>query len=194
MKPRYFIVGSILLLGVLGTAVYTSYPSQASSAGPHSKLRPAEASEGYGPYSSGSHGPSSSAGTMGRQSTIARPAFVGYYDGHHVTYLNTDVSSRAQAAALHINYSAALAFVRGAPAIYFVNGRAAGGQLAVFGSQPGEPDYSPLWQETSVTWRAGVKAVLLTSDNQVAALARQGKLTIHANGVVLNCPIIKVGK
>jgi len=182
MKRRYLIVGSILLLGLLGTAVYTSYPTQARS------------SQGYGPYGSGSHSSSSAAGTMGPQSTISRPAFVGYYDGHHVTYLNTDTSSKAQAAALHINYSAALASVRGAPAIYFVTGRAAAGQLAVFGSQPGEPDYSPLWQETSVTWKAGVKPVLLTGDNQIAALAKQGKLTIHAGAVVLNCPIVKIGR
>ncbi len=54
-------------------------------------------------------------------------AFRGFYDGHKDTYLVTDVSSKSQAAALHVNYSAALTGFRGAPAQYFVMGRAAAG-------------------------------------------------------------------
>ena len=34
---------------------------------------------------------------MGPQTKITRPAFQGYYDGHKDTYLNTDVSSKAEA-------------------------------------------------------------------------------------------------
>jgi hypothetical protein len=40
---------------------------------------------------------------MGPTITIMRPAFHGYYDGHKGTYLNTDVSNKAQANAMHIN-------------------------------------------------------------------------------------------
>jgi hypothetical protein len=58
-----------------------------------------------------------------------------------------------------------------APAQYFIQGAAAAGQLAVFGSEPGEKDYNPLWEEKLVTWKAGAKPVLLTSDNQINALA-----------------------
>jgi hypothetical protein len=46
---------------------------------------------------------------MGRSSKISRPAFHGFYDGHKVTYLNTDVSNKADAATMHINYSAPIA-------------------------------------------------------------------------------------
>jgi len=35
-----------------------------------------------------------------------------------------------------------------------IEGRAAKGQLSVFGSEPGEPDYNPLWEEKFVTWKA----------------------------------------
>jgi hypothetical protein len=45
-----------------------------------------------------------------------------------------------------------------------------------------------------VIWKTGVKPSLLTSDNQIAALAQKGKLTIHANGAILNCPIIAIGR
>jgi hypothetical protein len=130
---------------------------------------------------------------MGPAGHVERPAFHGYYDGHKVTYLNTDVSSRAEAKAMHINYSPRLAKVKALPEIYLVRGRAAAGQLAVFGSEPGEPDYSPLWSETLLSWKAGAKPVVIKSDTQVDALEKKGVLSERDAHVVLNCPIIKVG-
>jgi len=124
----------------------------------------------------------------------AQPVYKGYYDHHIDTYLITDVSSKSQAKAMHINYSAELKGVKGAPKQYFVHGRAAKGQLTVFGSQPGEADYNPLWEEVSVTWKSGVKPVLLGQDNQIESLAKKGKLTMKDAHIVLNAPILKVGK
>jgi hypothetical protein len=129
---------------------------------------------------------------MGQAQTTAQPSFQGYYDGHKDTYLSTDLSSKAEAKAMHINYSASIGRVKGLPEIYLVEGRAAKGQLAVFGSEPGEPDYSPLWTETILTWKAGSKPVLITSDNQVNKLEKTSGLTERPGNVVLNCPIIKV--
>ncbi|HEY4413236.1 MAG TPA: hypothetical protein VGN06_09590 [Gaiellaceae bacterium] len=131
---------------------------------------------------------------LGPGSTSERTAYLAYYDGHKDTYFVTDVSSKAQAKALGINFSAALAGVKGAPAQYFVQGRAAAGQLSVFGSEPGETDYNPLWEEMFVSWKAGAKPVLLTSDNQINALKKKGKLTLRDAHIVLNAPIVKVGK
>ena len=130
---------------------------------------------------------------MGPAKTTSRLAFQGYYDGHKDTYLNTDVSSKSDAAAMHINYSARLASIKGLPEIYLVEGKAAPGQLAVFGSEPGEKNYSPLWSETILTWKAGAKPVPLTSDTQINAVEKKGTLTERDAHVVLNCPIIKVG-
>jgi len=130
---------------------------------------------------------------MGPAGHVQRPAFHGYYDGHKVTYLNTDVSNKAEATGMHINYSPLLAKVKGLPEIYLVTGRAATGQLAVFGSEPGEANYSPLWSETLLTWKAGATPVVIKSDTQVNALEKQGVLTERDAHVVLNCPIIKVG-
>ena len=130
---------------------------------------------------------------MGSAKTIKRPAFLGYYDGHKDTYLNTDVSSKSDAKAMHINYSARLASIKGLPEIYLVEGKAAPGQLAVFGSEPGEKEYSPLWSETILTWKAGATPVLLKSDTQINATEKKGTLTERNGHVVLNCPIIKVG-
>src|SRR5437870_4127977 len=83
--------------------------------------------------------------------------------------------SEAAAAAMHIDYSARIGLVKGLPEIYLVAGRSAAGQLAIFGSQPGEPTYSPLWDETILTWKAGAKPVLITSDTQINKIEKTGK-------------------
>src|SRR5438477_9280915 len=85
--------------------------------------------------------------------------YQGYYDGHKDGYVITDISSKSQAAALHVNFAAAIKGAKAAPPQYFVMGRAAPGQLAVFGSEPGESDYNPLWDEIFVHWKAGVTPV-----------------------------------
>jgi hypothetical protein len=120
-------------------------------------------------------------------------AFHGYYDGHKDTYLNTDVSDKAQAAAMHVNYAPVLKTVplASAPEIYLVQGKAAAGQLAVFGSEPGEPSYSPIWKETMLTWKPSATPVLITSDTQVDKLEKTGVLMERGTSIRLNCPIIK---
>jgi hypothetical protein len=123
-----------------------------------------------------------------------RTAYQAYYDGHKDTYFVTDVSSKSQAKALGINFSAALARVKGAPAQYFIEGRAVAGQLSVFGSEPGESDYNPLWDEVWVTWKKGAKPVLLGQDDQIKELVKKGELTMKDAHIVLNAPILKVGK
>ena len=124
----------------------------------------------------------------------AQPVYRGYYDHHVDTYLITDVSSKSQARAMHVNDSAVLKAAHGLPLQYFVRGRAAHGQLTVFGSEPGESDYNPLWEEEWVTWKKGVTPVLLGQDNQIEGLAKKGKLTLKDAHIVINAPILKVGK
>ena len=131
---------------------------------------------------------------LGPVAPTSQPTHVGYYDGHKDVFLATDSSSKAQAAAMHVNYSAALAAVKGAPRQFFIEGAAAPGQLSVFGSEPGESDYNPRWEEIAVTWKSGVKPVLLVKDDQIDGLARAGKLTERDLHVVLNAPITRVGR
>ncbi len=118
----------------------------------------------------------------------AQPVYKGFYDHHIDTYLITDVSSKSQAQAMHINYSAELKGVKGLPEQYFVRGRAAKGQLTIFGSQPGEADYNPLWKEVWLTWKKGVKPVLIGQDDQIDSLEKKGKLTEKDAHIVLNAP------
>lgn len=131
---------------------------------------------------------------IGTASMKAQPVYKGYYDHHTDTYLITDVSSKSQAKAMHVNYSAELKGLKGLPEQYFVRGRAAKGQLTIFGSEPGESDYNPLWKEVWVSWKKGVKPVLLGQDDQIDALEKRGKLTEKDAHIVLNAPILNVGK
>jgi len=131
---------------------------------------------------------------IGTPTMKAQPVYKGFYDHHIDTYLITDVSSKSQAKAMHINYSAELKGVKGLPEQYFVRGRAAKGQLTVFGSQPGEADYNPLWKEVWLTWKKGVKPVLIGQDDQIDSLEKKGKLTEEDAHIVLNAPILRVGK
>jgi hypothetical protein len=131
---------------------------------------------------------------IGTPKMKTQPVYRGYYDHHIDTYLITDVSSKSQAKAMHINYSAELKASKGLPEQYFVKGRAAKGQLTIFGSQPGESDYNPLWEEVWLTWKTGVKPVLIGQDDQIDKLEKQGKLTEKDAHIVLNAPILAVGK
>lgn len=131
---------------------------------------------------------------MGKPSMKAQRVYKGFYDQHIDTYLITDVSSKSQAKAMHINYSAELKGQKGLPEQYFVRGRAAKGQLTIFGSEPGENDYNPLWEEVWVMWKKGVKPVVIGKDDQIDALEKKGKLTEKDAHIVLNAPILKVGK
>jgi len=124
----------------------------------------------------------------------AQPTYSGFYDGHKDAYLITDVSNKAQASMFHVNYSAEIGKVKGAPDQYFVVGRAAKGQLTVFGSEPGEANYNPLWDEVLVTWKPGVTPVLLVKDDQIDSLVKAGKLVEKEPHIILNAPITRVGR
>jgi len=132
---------------------------------------------------------------LGPSSHVQAKVYKGYYDGHLDTFLALDVSNKAQAAALHINYAPLLAKTKGAPPQYFFRGRAAAGQVSVFGlTEPGKPNYTPLWDVYFVTWKPGVTPTLMKVDDDINAAAKAGKLVVTDAHMVLNAPIIRVGK
>ena len=169
----------IAVLGLVAAACSSKSPKASSSGTPSQSV---------------STSPSESAPTIPTATTVTLPVTYGFYDGHVDTMLSTDISNKAQATAQHINYSKAMVTQPAGkfPSLYRVSGTAAPHQIQVFGSQPGEDDYSPLWQIVTVKWKAGVKPVLLVKDDQIKSLASQGKLTMTPTPTVLNCPIVKV--
>lgn len=133
-------------------------------------------------------------GRMGPMHMGTVREWTGFYDGHRVIYLNTDVSTRQEARMMGINFAPGLQHANTAsmPEIYLIQGRAAMNQLAIFGSEPGENDYSPLWRETILAWKSGARKVLVTSDTQINALEKKGQMTERDAHILLNCPIIRV--
>src|SRR5581483_9383404 len=127
--------------------------------------------------------------------TVGAPTvFDTFYDAHRDGMLATDVSTRPQAKAEGINYSSVLAKLDSElfPELYIVRGRSASGQLMVLGSEPGEPDYSPIWRETIVRWRKDATPVVIKSDTQVDRLIAAGKIAERETTVLLNCPVVGV--
>jgi hypothetical protein len=134
-------------------------------------------------------------GMMGPEHRTSVPSFLGYYDGHKDMFLAPDTSSRSEARMEHINFSAKLrASAKTSEEIYLFSGKAATGQLPVFSSEPGEKTYTPLWREEIVAWKAGVTPTLIVRDDQVDQLEKKGMINVRETTIVLNCPIVKVGK
>jgi hypothetical protein len=120
------------------------------------------------------------------------PAFPAFYDAHKDVIVVTDAYPKAAAGTFHANYAPSLSVVQPAsqPAWYIVRGPAASGQIAVLGSEPGESDYSPLWQTVIVRWKPGVTPTVLTSDNMILDLAKKGELTTTKTSAVVNAAVI----
>jgi hypothetical protein len=126
------------------------------------------------------------------QTTQTLPAFPAYYDAHKDDVVVTDAFPKPAAVMFHANFAPSLGVVKPSsqPRWYVVRGRAAAGQLAVLGSEPGESDYSPLWRTVIVRWKPGVSPKLLTSDNMINDLARKGRLTVTDMSMLVNAPVV----
>src|SRR5204862_7825093 len=101
-------------------------------------------------------------------------------------------SGKSIAKHVHLNFAPALASLNTAkfPEIYVVKGHHAPGQLVVLGSEPGEDNYSPIWNRVVVTWNQGVDPILLTSDTQIDDHEGNGDLTTKRTKLLFNCPVI----
>jgi hypothetical protein len=132
------------------------------------------------------------ANSLPGQTSQTLPAFRTYYDAHKDVVVVSDAFPKSAAATFHANYAPSLSTVQptSQPAWYIVRGRTAPGQLAVLGSEPGESDYSPLWQTVIVRWRPGASPKVLTSDNMILALAKKGELTVTKTSMVVNATVI----
>ncbi len=126
------------------------------------------------------------------QTSQTLPAFPTYYDAHKDVVVVTDAFPKPAAGMFDANFAPSLSVVKPAsqPAWYVVHGKAAAGQLAVLGSEPGESDYSPLWRTVIVTWKPGVTPRVLTSDNMILSLAKKGELTTKFTSFVVNATVV----
>lgn len=131
--------------------------------------------------------------------SVQLPLVPGWYKGQQIFYLQTEASDPALAMSQQATYVARLSnAVTANPSavddIYAVTNFQ---QSNIVPSAPlpegpanADPDYTPLWQVTLVTWVNPKHAHLLTSEEDVQAAAATGEVTLSQTTIVVNCPII----
>jgi|SRR5438105_8205884 len=181
-------VGSRISAGLLMGVVMVAAVACSSNKAPSSSTQPIVSTA---PAASNSIG----AGSIPGQTSLDVPAFPTYYDAHKDVVIVTDAYPKAAATIYHANYAPSLSAVKPdtQPRWFIIKGNSAPGQIAVLGSEPGESDYSPLWQTIYVTWKPGVTPVLLTSDSMIDSLAGKGQLTETTTAQVVNATVVSVG-
>jgi hypothetical protein len=128
---------------------------------------------------------------------VILPLVQGWYDGAKVLYLQTEASDPAVAKAQDVNYVPGLAAAADTTTvddIYVVSNFKQANVVASephpLGPQNADPEYTPLWQVSVVTWNEGVTPQLLTSESAISDAASRGDLTISKTGIIVNCPIV----
>src|SRR5215472_10547374 len=176
----------------LMTAVAACSSSSSSAAGPAHTSAPTASTSA--PASSSAAMSTLGAHSLPAQTRETLPAFPAFYDAHKDVVVVSDAYPKAAAGTFHVNYAPSLSAVLpdSQPAWYIVRGPAAPGQLVVLGSEPGESDYSPLWQTVIVRWKPGVTPQVLTSDNMILDLAKKGQLTATKTAMVVNSTVTAV--
>jgi hypothetical protein len=53
-----------------------------------------------------------------------------------------------------------------------------------------DPNYSPLWQLSTVTWNPGITPYVLTSEAEILDAQSRGLVTLVKTNIVINCPVI----
>lgn len=53
-----------------------------------------------------------------------------------------------------------------------------------------DPNYTPLWQVSQVTWNSGTAPYVLKSEEDVLNAQSAGLVTIVKTNIVVNCPVI----
>lgn len=132
------------------------------------------------------------------------PLTRGYENGHEIFYISTEASDKGLASLMtnwtgaRVAYAPSLARTPSTALsnIYaFKNGVQGSGPLGfqpnVADSQPGDPNYSPLWRLVLVEWKNGTSPTELKSEQAIGAAASQGLVTLTPTTNVVNCPVIK---
>ena len=138
--------------------------------------------------------------TLSLKGTATLPIIFCWFKGQPALYIQTDASDPTVALQQGVNYVSILAnAINANPGavddIYVVTNYKQGNVIpsAPIPAGPGNtnPNYSPLWQVSTVTWKAGATTPhTLKSEEEVLAAARAGFVTITKTNIVVNCPVV----
>ena len=129
--------------------------------------------------------------------SVILPLVHCWYKGKVAYYIQTDASDESYASQQGVNLVPRLsnAIAGGAvDDIYHVTNFNQGNVIpsAPIPAGPGntDPNYTPLWQVSLVTWRSGTTAYTLKSEEEVLNAQSQGPVDIVKTNIVVNCPVI----
>jgi hypothetical protein len=130
---------------------------------------------------------------------VILPLVQCWYKGKVAYYIQTEASDAALAQQQDVNYVPLLANVLSASPtavddIYHVTNFTQGNVIpsAPIPAGPGnkDPNYSPLWQVSLVTWNQGTDPYTLKSEEEIKKAEADGLVTIVKTNIVVNCPVI----
>lgn len=116
----------------------------------------------------------------------------GWFNGESAYYIRTDASDQGFAETNRLVWVPLLnaaTSVDGATSQLYMFENGADGQLNVLSTVPSEEDYTPAWQIHRVTFSGDPE--LLTSAADIIAAADAGTVTVEAQQLVVNYPVVK---
>ncbi len=131
--------------------------------------------------------------------TATLPIVFCWYKGQPALYIRTDASDPTAAAQQGVNLVPRLSNAIDAPngavddiyqIVNFTQGNVIPSAPKPTGPKNSDPDYTPLWQVTNVTWNKGVKPRLLTSEEAILSARDAREVTLDKTKIVINCPVI----
>jgi hypothetical protein len=131
--------------------------------------------------------------------TATFPIVFCWYKGQPALYIQTDASDPGLAAQQRVNLVPRLANAINASGgavddIYHVTNFQQGNVIPSAplpaGPNNSDPNYTPMWQLSTVTWNTGTTPRLLTSEEDVLEARDNGEVTLTKTNIVLNCPVI----
>jgi len=128
---------------------------------------------------------------------ITMPLVTGYFNDVEIYYVNTEASDIGVATMDGTTFvpKLSIAIDVGATAdIYavtnFTQHNIVDSVPDPLGPDNADPDYSPLWRVTLVTWQPGFIPETLTSEAAVLNARDAGKVTLTATDIVVNCAVV----
>jgi hypothetical protein len=129
--------------------------------------------------------------------SVILPLVHCWYKGKVAYYIQTDASDPSFASQQGVNLVPRLSNAISAGAvddIYHVTNFNQGNVIpsAPIPAGPGnaDPNYTPLWQVSLVTWQSGTTPYTLKSEEDVLNAQSQGLVEIVKTNIVVNCPVI----
>ena len=132
---------------------------------------------------------------------VILPLVQCWYKGQIAWYIQTETSDAALSQQQDVNNVPLLANALSVPApltavddIYHVTNFTQGNVIPSApipaGPKNMDPNYTPLWQVSLVTWNSGTTPYVLKSEEDIKSAQAEGLVTIVKTNIVVNCPVI----